>query len=268
VLSVTPDVDLVYVSFNMEDPLLGKSIALRQALSLCVNRDQMIHNFYNNRALPAMGPIPPGLSGYDPNFVNPYARFDLAEAKRKMEQARRELNLKPDDEITLLYDSQSNDITARQMDEFFVDAFTHLGVKIKYNVNTWPQFLDRIKNRKGQIWGGAWGADYPDAENFLQLLYGPNSSPGENSSNYKNPEFDSLYEKIRTMEDSPERTEIIRRMVNLAVKDCPWIFCAHRIRFGIYQGWLKNYKFSVFSNNDYKYYRIDNNVKKELKKNF
>lgn len=260
-----PLLDLTYQAFNMEDPIVRRSLALRQALSLAMNVDQMIVNLYNNRAIRARGPIPPGLAGYDPNLVNPYARYDLEEAKRKMAQARQELNLKPDDVLELTYDSQSNDITARQFDEFVVDCFSQLGVKIKYNVNTWPQFLDRIKNKKGQVWGSAWGADYPDAENYLQLLYGPNSSPGDNSANYSSPEFDMMYQKIREMDDSPERTELYKKMAEIAIRDCPWVFCVHRLGFYLQHGWLLNYKPHDLANNTFKYYKIDRELKKKLK---
>ena len=260
-----PLLDLTYQSFNMEDPIVGGSPALRQALSLALNVDQMIVNLYNNRAIRARGPVPPGLAGYDPKLDNPWARYDLDEAKRKMVQARQDLNLKPDDVLELTYDSQSNDITARQFDEFVVDCISQLGVKIKYNVNTWPQFLDRIKNKKGQMWGSAWGADYPDAENFLQLLYGPNASPGDNSSNFQSQEYDRLYQQAREMEDSPKRTEIYKKMVEIAVRDCPWVFCVHRLGFYLQQGWLLNYKPHDLANNTYKYYRIDLELKKKLK---
>lgn len=265
-LLITPDLDLTYVSFNMEDPVVGKSPSLRQALSLCLNREQLIHHFYNNHAIEAKGPIPPELAGYDPDLKNPYARFDLAEAKKKMAEARKELGIAPDAPIELTYDSQSNDITSRQMDEFYTDAFKQLGIQIKYNVNTWPQFLERIKNKKGQVFGAAWGADYPDAENFLQLLYGPNASPGDNNANYKNPEFDKLYEQMKLMDDSPERRDIIKKMVAIVIGDSPWIFCTHRIRFNLNHGWLKNYIYHSLGNNYCKYYRIDETAKKELKK--
>lgn len=265
ILWKTPLLDLTYQSFNMEDPILGKSLALRQALSLSLNVEQMIVNLYNNRAIRAKGPIPPDLEGYDPDLENPYARYDLEEAKKKMTEARKELGLGSDDVIELTYDSQSNNTIMRQFDEFVVDCFSELGIKIKYNVNTWPQFLDRIKNKKGQLYGAAWGADYPDAENFLQLLYGPNESPGDNNANYKNLEFDKLYEKASRMEDSPERTEIYKKMVEIVIKDCPWIFCTHRLSFSLQRRWLKNYKPHDLAQNTYKYYRIDNDLKKSLK---
>ena len=261
----TPQLDLTYIAMNMEDPILGKSPALRQALSLSVNVEQMIINLYNNRAIRAKGPIPPGLSGYHPDIENPYARYDPEAAKEKMKLARKELGLEPDEKINLTYDSQSNDITARQFDEFVIDYFSQIGVKVTYYVNTWPQFLERIKGKNGQIWGAAWGADYPDAENFLQLLYGPNESPGDNGANYKNPEFDRLYEKASVMPDSPERTEIYKQMAKIVIEDCPWIFSTHRLGFTLQHGWLKNFKPHDLSQNIYKYCRIDKQLKTKLK---
>ena len=65
-----------------------------------------------------------------------------------------------------------------------------------------------------------WGLDYPDAQNTLQLFYGPNGSPGSNDANYRNPEYDRLYEQASVMLPSPERTEIYRRMNQMVVDDC------------------------------------------------
>ncbi len=65
-----------------------------------------------------------------------------------------------------------------------------------------------------------WGLDYPDAENTLQLFYGPNSSPGSNDSNWRNAEYDALYEKSSVMLPSPERTGIYRRMNEMVIDEC------------------------------------------------
>ena len=65
-----------------------------------------------------------------------------------------------------------------------------------------------------------WGMDYPDAENTLQLFYGPNRSPGSNSSNYNNPEYNALYKKSSVMQPSPERTKIYQEMNKILVDDC------------------------------------------------
>jgi ABC-type transport system substrate-binding protein len=69
----------------------------------------------------------------------------------------------------------------------------------------------------------AWGLDYPDAENVLQLYYGPNSSPGSNDSNYDNPEFNKLYEETSVMLPSKERSEIYKKMHKILLDDAVMI---------------------------------------------
>ena len=62
--------------------------------------------------------------------------------------------------------------------------------------------------------------DYPDAENTMQLYYGPNAAPGSNSANYNNPSYDRLYEISAPLNESPERTKIYREMNQLLMDDC------------------------------------------------
>ena len=107
----------------------------------------------------------------------------------------------------------------------------------------------------------AWGADYPDAENFLQLFYSKNISPGPNGANYSNPAFDKLYEKALLLPDSPERTKIYKQMRDIVVEDVPWTYTGHRLTYGLFYPWLKNYKPNKIVAGSVKYYRIDNNLR-------
>ena len=76
------------------------------------------------------------------------------------------------------------------------------------------------KNARLPIVNKAWGLDFPDAENTLQLYYGPNGSPGSNDTNYRNPEYDRLYEEASVLAPGPERTAIYRRMNQMTIDDC------------------------------------------------
>ncbi|MEK6706420.1 MAG: ABC transporter substrate-binding protein [Candidatus Poribacteria bacterium] len=248
-----PELDITHFSFNMTDPVLSKNKYLRQAMSLAYDEDQYIEIFYNGRALAAQGPIPPGIAGYDQDFKNPYRQFDIAKAKQLMEKAGYPdgKGLKP-----LIYATLS-DTTSRQSTEYAVKMFREIGVKLKVDTYSWPEFQAVVKNRKAQVYAFAWGADYPDAENFLQLFYSKNVSPGPNDSNYSNPEFDKLYESALTMVDSPERTELYKKMARIVIEDCPWIFGAHRMGYALIQKRLKNYKPHDFDHGRAKYYKID-----------
>ena len=260
VLRKTEDLDLVYTSFNHEDTLLGKNRKLRQAISLAFNAQKTIDLFYNGRAIPAQSLLPPGIFGYDPDFKNPFQDYNVEKAKKLLAEA----GFPNGKGLPTFEYLNTASTTSRQWGEKFVSEMAAVGIKIKINSVTWPEFLKRLKERQYQIAGAAWMADYPDPENFLMLLYGPNKAPGENTANYKNPEYDSLFKEISVLSDCPERLKAIRRMKEIVARDCPWIFVAHRLSEGLTYQWVKNYKKLVVTPGNYKYYKIDVPLRKQL----
>ena len=151
----------------------------------------------------------------------------------------------------------ADSVELRQSIELFAHFMNRIGVVIRPNYNNWPTFLGKLEHRQVQLYYLAWTADYPDAQNFLLLFYGKGVSPGPNHSNYINPEFDSLYEVALTLPDSPDRTELYRRMGRIAREDCPWILHADRMKFVLRQGWAKNFKFHPLAMGLEKYIRIE-----------
>jgi ABC-type transport system substrate-binding protein len=108
------------------------------------------------------------------------------------------------------------------------------------------------------MWG--WAADYPDPENFLFLLYGPNGKAehqGENTSNYANPEFDALFERMKNMVNGEAREVIIREMVAIAQRDAPWAWGFFPQTFSLNHAWLHNVQPNLMARNTLKYRRID-----------
>lgn len=254
----SPELDITHFSFNMTDPVVGKNKYLRQAMSLAYDEAAFIDLFYNGRAIAAQGPIPPGVEGYDPNFKNPFRQFDVAKAKELMAKAGF-----PDGKglAPIEYNTMS-DSTSRQSTEFAEKMFGAIGVKLKVNTYSWPEFQQAVKNKRGQLWSFAWSADYPDAENFLQLFYSKNASPGPNDANYSNLEFDKLYEQSLALPDSPERTALYKKMAQMLVEDCPWIFGAHRLSYTLTQPWLKNFKPHDFMHGAARFMRVDKAAQK------
>ena len=122
----------------------------------------------------------------------------------------------------------------------------------------------KITNRSVMTYGIAWGADYPDAENFLQLLYGPNKSPGANGSGYDNGEFNQLYKTASIMQDGPERTALYEKMNRIASEQVPWIFGVHRQSFVMTHGWIRNYITADVGADRAEYLNIDLEQKKKL----
>jgi len=117
--------------------------------------------------------------------------------------------------------------------------------------------MEIVDNKQAQLFSFAWGSDYPDAENNLALFYGPNQPPGSNHFCYQNPEYDRLYEKIRTMQPSKERTELYERMRDIVLNDMPFIGSMARTRFYLSHDRLKYFKPSETFKNWPKYLDIE-----------
>src|SRR5690606_13349502 len=143
-----------------------------------------------------------------------------------------------------------------------------IGIQIKIGTNTWPELVNKVTKKQHQMYTMAWGADYPDAENFLGLLYCPNQAPGSNGSNFCNDQFDDLFKKATVLQDSPERTAMYEKLNELAAQETPWIYGFHRTDIYLVQSWLKNYKFMEFNHTQFQYLSVDLEVKKEIIKKF
>jgi oligopeptide transport system substrate-binding protein len=253
-LTITPTPDVTYIAFNQEDPFFKKAGPdFRKAIAMAIDGERQIRVFYNGRAILAHTPVPPGLAGYDADFKNPYQKYDVAGAKALLAKAGypEGKGIPP-----MNYEiGQGSD--SRQLAEAVQRDLAVIGIKLNINVNQFSELLSKIDSKKAQMWGIAWGADYPDAENFLQLLYGPNAAPGPNGANYNSAEYNKLFEQMRFMRDSPERRTIIRQMQEVFVRDLPWAPGVHRIAYSLGHAWLGNYKPGYMGGNVAKFLKVN-----------
>lgn len=236
-----PLLDFIYRGFNMEDELIGlpggdSARYLRQAISMVWDTGEVNDAFYNNTCILYDGPIPPGLDGYKKGITSPYRGPNIDAAKELLAKA----GYPEGKGLPALQYEISRSGNSQEQAEMFTRQLKKIGVKIDVNTNSFPELSDKLKRKKAQMFGLAWGADYPDAENFLQLFYGPNEAPGSNNFNYKNPEYDALYNQTRTMLPSPERTAIYEQMREMLIEDVASFGSMARTRFYVWNDRLKN----------------------------
>ena len=252
-----------YFAFNMNDPVFGgytpERRKLRQAISLALDSQQFIDLESQGNGIPAQSIIPPGLFGYDPKYKNPYRQFSVEAAKKKLAEAGYPDGIDPKtgEQLTLYFDNTATSAEERQSVGLIQKQIEAIGVRFESRVFRGPVWQDRLDKGQAQFFRYGWLADYPDPENFVFLLYGPNKRPGPNASAYQNPEYDKLFEQMRAMEDTPARAEIIRKMRDIAAEDCPWIYLIHDQDLGLRQGWVSNTKPHGVSNDTVKYWRVD-----------
>ena len=104
-----------------------------------------------------------------------------------------------------------------------------IGIHLEIHKDRFADLLKLEKRCRLMMHNAAWIADYPDGDNFMQLLYGPNTRQSNNAC-YQSPEFDKLYEKSRTLPDGPERNKLYRAMARRVEVDTTWIMNDSRVR--------------------------------------
>lgn len=255
-MSSAPALDTAYLGFNIEDPVVGTNRCLRQAMMAAFDRERWV-KFQNGRVTPATGPIPPAMRVSESN--ESLFPFDLERARQLMIQAGYPGGKDPRTgrRLELTLELGSGEPETREMAEVLASFMDRIGIVLVPSFNNWPSFLKKLEQKRAQIFYLSWMADYPDPENFLQLFYGPNITPGANRCNYVNPEFDRLYEKAGTLPDGAEKRQVYAGMEQIVKADCPWLFLHHSLAVTLKHAWLKNYKPHDFPLGLNKYYRIE-----------
>ncbi|WP_040573330.1 ABC transporter substrate-binding protein [Methylovulum miyakonense] len=276
-LETSVETSSFYMGFNMLDATVGgntdKARKLRQALAIAVDFEEFISIFRNGRGVPAQGVVPPGIYGFadGPTGINTEVyewqdkkphRKSLEAAKQLMSEAgyANGIDPKTGQALILYFDTMAAGADDRPMLNWYRKQFAKLGIELVIRATDYNRFQEKMRNGNAQIFTWGWNADYPDPENFLFLLYGPNSKVkfgGENASNYQNPEFDRLFEKMRNMDNSEERYRLIQQLQAQVRHDAPWLFGFHPKSFALYHSWYKNLKPNLMANNQLKYTRIN-----------
>ena len=272
-----------YLGFNMRDPLVGatgkdaagqeRARLLRQAVSVALDTEEFISIFLNGRGIPAMQPIPPGIFGAHEGEagINPVVyewrdgraeRRGIAEARRLLAQAGwpNGRDARTGEPLIVHFDSTATGMGDKARVDWLTKQFRALGVQFVVRTTDWNRFQDKLIQGNTQMFLLGWNADYPDPENLLFLLYGPQGKAGgqgNNSVNYENARYDRLFERMKVMPDGPERQAVIDQMVKILQHDAPWIFWFHPKTYSLQHGWVKNRKPGDIVRNGLKYQRVD-----------
>lgn len=235
----------VFTSFNMDFPDFGyhpdpererRNHALRCAIIKAYDWGANNESWYFGLAVAFPGIIVPASPEFDPELDRSSVTRDVAGARRLLAD-----NDWTADNLPVLTVGSTSGVTSRLAFEQFRAWLVDIGYPPQKIIRkTYANFgnISRAwKRSELPLVAKGWGLDYPDAENTLQLFYGPNASPGSNDANYRNPEYDALYEQTSVMLPSPERTELYRRMNQLVIDDCVAITGQSRTRIYL---WHRN----------------------------
>jgi ABC-type transport system substrate-binding protein len=249
------DPEITYLYFNMQErigerpnPVGGFSkerIALRRAIAMAYKIDDQIRIVRKGQAVRAHFPIPPGVAGHDPAYRSriPYdpplanALLDRFGYRRGPDGYRRLPDGRP---LAIRYSSSPSE-RDRQFDELLKRSLDAIGVRLEIHKDRFPELIKLENQCRLMMRSSAWIADYPDGDNFMQLLYGANVGQSNNAC-YRSPEYDRRYERARLLPDGPERNRLYREMARLMEAHTVWILADSRYRNVLLHPWVAGYK--------------------------
>ncbi|MDQ6916742.1 MAG: ABC transporter substrate-binding protein, partial [Pseudomonadota bacterium] len=237
--------------FNMEDPVVGgytpEKVALRRAIGMGYDVSAWIRVILKGRAVAAKSIVPPDIVGYDsaakarPDPHDPAAARALLERFGYKDRDGDGYRETPDGKSLVLEMWSPPTSLYRQADELWKKSMDAIGLRIVFKKDRVPELRKMARLGKIPMRYDGWNADYPDAENYMQLLYGPNAG-GENNARFKLPAYDALYDEARKLPDSPQRTKLFDRMTELVMAYAPFLLSDHRVEDPLTQPWVKYYQ--------------------------
>nr|WP_228716734.1 ABC transporter substrate-binding protein [Acinetobacter johnsonii] len=222
-LSRITDPSIDYHYWNMQNPVVGglskDKIALRRAMAMAFSADNYINILQKGDSQKLQAPIPSGVVGYDPNYRSSIPHsvkaanllLDRYHYKVAADGWRTQPNGKP---LVIEMTLSGNNLRSQQQAEFWKKTLDSIKIKMTTKSMPFAEALKLEKQCKTMFKASAWIADYPDADNFMQLFYGKNIKITNNGC-VKIPEYDRLYEQAQKMTPSPERDAIYAKMSRL-----------------------------------------------------
>src|SRR5437764_461770 len=239
-LDRTIDPEITYLYFNMQERIgdspnpvggFGKErIALRRAIAMSYKVDDQIRIIRKGQAVRAEYPVPPGVAGHDPGYRS-LIPYDPRAANALLEKFGYR---KGPDGYRRQPDGSTPTERDRQFDELLKRSLDLIGVRLEIQKERFPELLKLEKQCRLMTRMAAWIAVYPDGDNFMQLLYGPNIHESNNAC-YRSEEFDRRYEKSRRLADGPERDRLYHEMTRRMEVDTVWLLADSRIRNALQQ---------------------------------
>ena len=263
---VDPEISFTY--WNFQDPVVGgltkEKIALRRAMAMSYNAAEDIKVIRNGQAVEALYPIPPGVVGHVPDWkssikYDPVAANALLDrfGYKKGADGKRTT---PDGKPLVVTLFSRPDTLGRQQDELWKKSLDAIGVQMDVHKDKFAELLKLEKQCKVMSRPAAWIADYPDGDNFMQLLYGPNTG-ASNFGCVKIPEYDALYARTAKMPPGPERDKLYQEMTRIIEAYAPWRLTISRYRNQLIQPRVEGYKKHPILHAQWQYLDVAPNAK-------
>jgi oligopeptide transport system substrate-binding protein len=236
-LQVFPELSLTYIGFNASEPPFDDA-NIRQAFSYAVDKERVISLSAQNIVSPAYGILPEGMTGYNANLEG--LQFDPEKAKELIAASKygNVSNLPP---IVLTVAGVGGGISG-MIGGIVEEWRRNLGVEVTVRQLEPEIFLSRMNQEKDQLFLTGWVADYPDPQDFLDLLF--HTGAQNNIGNYSNPQLDSLLDQAAIEQNPSTRLQTYQAAEQMVVQDAAVLPLFFGRSYVVVEPYVKNYVLS------------------------
>ena len=207
-----------YIGLNVNEPPLD-DVKVRQALNFAIDKREIASIVLGDLVEPADGILPPNFPGYSEG-VSGYT-FDPVRAKQLLAESKYGDDLENIPPITITTPGNFGANVSLDMEVILQMWERNLGITAEFQQTEYATFLKDLHKGRFQMFDIGWIADYPDPENFLDILFHSESS--NNHTHYSNPEVDDLLMQARVETDNVARYELYNRAEQMILDDAPWV---------------------------------------------
>ena len=258
----SPSVTFTY--FNMDDPTVGgysnTQIALRRAIGMGFDVDEMIRVLFAGNSLPANQLLPPGVSGHDPSLP-PKSIYDPTAARALLDRfgfkdrngdGYRET---PDGKPLTVVRGTLPESWYREVDTLWKKNMDAIGIRMKVEQQTFAELVNLSRAGKLPMFNLGYHSLEPSGYQILQTLWG--QSPRDtNPSQFRNAEYDAAYEQFLRTPTGPARVGLARKMSQISQAYMPMLLHTFGIGNVLLYPWVQGYWPSQFGFS-WKYLDID-----------
>ena len=238
-VSVPPSFTVSYIGFNVNEPPFD-DLKFRLALNYAVDKQLIASQVYSGLVKPAYGILPPNFPGFSLDISG--IGYDPDKAVQLLSESKyADASTRPPIIVTVPGTGGSPSLDMEVVSDMW-DRI--LGVQVEIQQVEWATYLQDLHRRRLQVWGGSgWQADYPDPQDFIDILFHSDST--NNHGNYTNQEADTLLEEARTEQDVYKRISLYNQAEQLIIDDAPWLpMWFDQEGLALIKPWVKGFNFT------------------------
>ncbi|UCC50276.1 MAG: peptide ABC transporter substrate-binding protein [Anaerolineaceae bacterium] len=212
-------------------------VRVRKAFNYALDKERLIETFSGGNGLVADGPLPPGMPGYGGLDGESYP-YDLEEARQLLAEAG---YADPTELGPLTFTTQGYGDIGPYITAVITLWQEALGVTVEpVMLEPFAYYDELYAGNTGHFYSSGWCADYPDPQNFLDILY--HSESTQNLGGFADPQIDALLEEARTESDVNKRLGMYQEAERRIVQQAPVVFTSHGISAVLVSSDLQGYE--------------------------